>query len=423
MTARSVAFSTALLVAIGAVALAGAAPVKKRPATPVRTATAANDSDAVLVRVGGEPITRRMVFQRLEEIPEQYRTNYTTPEGRQQLLDRIVEERVWLLDAQKNGVADREAVRRQMEQQKRDLLIRTWVNEVMAANPAPSDSEAKIYYDGHPDDFRTPANVTLRHIQSKTEADARRVLALVRAKGANWDDLAKKWSADTTTRSNGGSLGTVTREGAFAALGMQPALAESAMALGDGRIGGPYKTDHGWHVIKVDTVHPETVRPYEQVRNFIMRQIQQTKTQDYYNEALGRAKSRLGVSPDSSAIKGFLSVRKSAREMFQEAQNAGGPEARIAAYRAVVAQFPDADVTPQAQFMTGFIYSEELKNFEEAEKAFRELLARYPKSELAASAQWMVEHMRTEDAPTFMNLEADSSAAKPATPKSPTAKH
>ncbi len=423
MSPRRLAFSAALLVAIGAVTMAGAAPAKKAAPKTARTAAVANDSDAVLVRVGGEAITRRMVFQRLEEIPEQYRTNYTTPEGRQQLLDRIVEERVWLQDAQKNGVADREAVRRQMEQQKRDLLIRTWVNEVMANNPAPSDSEAKVYYDGHMEDFRTPANVTVRHIQSKTEADARKVLALVRAKGANWDDLVKKMSTDSTTRANGGSLGTVTKEGAFAALGMQPALAESALAMKDGQIAGPIKTDHGWHVIKVDAVHAESVRPYEQVRSFIMRQIQQTKTQDYYNEALGRAKSRLGVSPDSSAIKGFLSIRKSAREMFQEAQNAGGPEARIAAYRKVVEEFPDADVTPQAQFMTGFIYSEELKNYPEAEKAFRELLARYPKSELAASAQWMVEHMRTEDAPTFMNLEADSSAAPTATPKSPTAKH
>ena len=40
--------------------------------------------------------------------------------------------------------------------------------------------------------------------------------------------------------------------------------------------------------------------------------------------------------------------------------------------------------------MIGFIYSEELKNYDEAEKAFRRLLASYPNSELAASARWMV---------------------------------
>ena len=109
------------------------------------------------------------------------------------------------------------------------------------------------------------------------------------------------------------------------------------------------------------------------------------------------------------AIQKWSSAKKSAREMFQEAQNAGDAMARVAAYRRVVDEYPEADVTPQALFMVGFIHSEELKNHDEAERVFRELLQRYPNSELAPSAQWMVEHMRTDDVPDFLN--ADSSAA------------
>ena len=76
----------------------------------------------------------------------------------------------------------------------------------------------------------------------------------------------------------------------------------------------------------------------------------------------------------------------------------------------MVESYPDADIAPQALFMVGFVYSEELKNYDEAEKAFRELLAKYPKSELTASAQWMVDHMRSEEAPNFPG--ADSLAAR-----------
>ena len=61
--------------------------------------------------------------------------------------------------------------------------------------------------------------------------------------------------------------------------------------------------------------------------------------------------------------------------------------------------------------MIGFINSEELKNYDDAEKAFRALLQRWPKAELAASAQWMIDHMRSEEAPAFINLDADSAAA------------
>jgi TolA-binding protein len=84
-----------------------------------------------------------------------------------------------------------------------------------------------------------------------------------------------------------------------------------------------------------------------------------------------------------------LNQKKTAREVFKEAQEAGPAAARIEAYRKLLREYPDSDVAPQAQFMVGFIQSEELKAYDDAEHSFRDLLAHYPKSELTASAQWM----------------------------------
>jgi len=66
------------------------------------------------------------------------------------------------------------------------------------------------------------------------------------------------------------------------------------------------------------------------------------------------------------------------------------------------------EVSAQAQFMIGFIYSEELKNYDEAEKAFNDLLQHYPNSELVESAHWMIAHMRSEDAPALVGADSDS---------------
>src|SRR6185369_5525208 len=112
--------------------------------------------------------------------------------------------------------------------------------------------------------FRTPASVTISHIQTRTEAEAKRVRQWTR--NQDWNKLAAKYSADTLTRERGGLLGPVTREGVFGQLGRQPALAESALALGVGKIGGPYRSDHGWHVIRVESVTPDGARPFDQVR-------------------------------------------------------------------------------------------------------------------------------------------------------------
>lgn len=403
-----------LLLAAGVVvSVAGAAKAPKAAKRGKAVTTAAADTTAVLVRVGGQAITAEDLRRRTEEIPEASREQFATPEGRQRLLDRLVEERVWLVTAERAGVAERPAVQRQLEQQRRDLLIRTYLNEKMSANPAPSDSEVRAYYDAHVADFRVPATATARHIQTATEAQARQALRLARTNGQDWARLVTRFSTDTLTRASAGLLGTVTREGAFAALGRQPALAESVFALNVGAIGGPFKTDRGWHVVRLDEKRPESTRPLEAVRPAIMRQLGNQRSQDFYRQLLDGARHDLGVTVDSAAVQRFTAQKRDPREMFKAAQEISSPQQRIVAYRRLLAEYPDADVSPQAQFMIGFVNSEELKDYDEAEKAFRELLARYPKSELADSAKWMVEHMRTEEAPPFDLLEPDSGRAAP----------
>ena len=426
-------FAIATLIAAAAVAgfiaLAGAAttksaakPAAKSSSAAKKPAKAVPESLQVLVRVGKETITRGDVQRRLNDLPEQYRANYSTPDGRQQLLDRMVEEKVWMLGAKKAGVEGRPQVQRQIDQQRRDFVIRTYLNEVMAANPAPSDSAVRAYYDEHLDEYRMPGTVTLRHIQTKTEADAKRILGWLKQK-QDWDKLALKYSTDTLTRANGGQLGAVTKDGAFSSIGRQPALAESAFALGEGKIGGPWKTDRGWHVVQVQALRPESVRPFDQVRPVITRQLTSTSQQDFYKLQLEQMKRSFGVTPDSAAIKGFVSQKKSARELFKEAQDTGPAAQRIELYRQLLTLYPDDEVSPQALFMIGFIQSEELKDHDAADGTFRELLARYPKSELAASSKWMLEHGRSEDTPAFLGLDADSTAPAKSGGKKPPAWH
>ncbi|MFI5371684.1 MAG: peptidyl-prolyl cis-trans isomerase [Candidatus Eisenbacteria bacterium] len=411
------------LVLIAAVSTAPAATAKSKGKSDKTATTKSAPAETVLVWVGGEAITTATVRARLDELPEQVRGNFTSPEGRQRLLDRVVEERVWLLTADKKGVPDRPELKRQLEQQKRDLIIRTYVSEVMSGNTAPSDSETQAYYDAHLADYKVPATVTMSHIQLKTQADAKRVLGLARAKGADWNALVAKWSVDSLTRKTNGSLGMVTREGVFGGLGTEPALAESAMALGTaGAIGGPYKTAKGWHVIRVENYKSESTRTFDQVKGQIVRQLSSKRSQEYYQAQLHDAEQALGLKADSAAIKGYVTVHKTPRDLFNEAQSAGAPAARIDQYQKLLAQYPDSDVSPQAQFMIGFIQSEELKDYDAAEKSFRTLLARYPKSELASSAQWMVDNMRTKDAPAFMNLEGDSAKGATGAKKGPSNK-
>src|SRR5262249_9533572 len=150
------------------------------------------------------------------------------------------------------------------------------------------------------------------HILSKSESDARKVKQWAKGK-QDWKKLVEKCSIDSVTRTTGGSLGTVTREGNFASIGAQPALAESAYALGmvagANAIGGPWKSSRGWHVVRVEAVKAEGQRSFDQVKSLIQRQLAQTRTQDFYKARFAQEKADLGYTVDSAAVRGFVSQK------------------------------------------------------------------------------------------------------------------
>jgi len=92
----------------------------------------------VLVRVGTEAITRGDVQRRIDTLPEQFRANFGTPRVASSCWSAWSRSGCGWRWRSRTGVANRPQIRQQLEQQRRDFLVRTYVTEVMAENPAPA---------------------------------------------------------------------------------------------------------------------------------------------------------------------------------------------------------------------------------------------------------------------------------------------
>jgi hypothetical protein len=408
--ALATACGTAGAFALGA--FAGAADAQSTRRT-TRTAAARKPADPrqqVLARVGRTTITRGEFEDRIEQLPAQFKGQVSTPEQKRTFLERLIEERVWLETALAHGVEKRPEVQAQLQNYRRDLLIRTYLGEAMGQAPAPADSAVEAYYAAHAAEFMADEQVQVRHIQVRDEKAARQVAKDLARPNADFAALAKKHSQDAVTKDKGGDLGQVSRRGMFGSLGNQPALAESAFAAPVGAVRGPIRTGLGWHFIEVTGRTPAAPRPLDAVRASITQRLAQEGNQAYYQQSLDRAKAELKVTTDAAAIDSLVNARKSAVDMFREAGEQPGPDDRIRAYRRVVELYPDNEYAPQALFMVGFVESEEKRDYDRAEAAFKELVERYPSSELVASAQWMLENMRSDKTPEF-ELPADMGPA------------
>jgi tetratricopeptide (TPR) repeat protein len=369
-------------------------------ATKNTSAKPATPKSVVLARVGNSVVTQADYEARLAELPPQYKNQFTTPEQKRQFVDRLLEERIWLETALKAGVDKRPEIQRQLDNYRRDTLIRTYLGEAMAKAPPPADSLVQAYYDAHKEEYMAEAQVTVRQIQVADEKTAEKVKKEL-AKGGDFAVLAKKYSTDAVTKDKGGDLGPVTKSGFFGSLGRQPALAESAFAAPNNVVKGPIKTALGYHLIEVTGRTEAKARPLEEVKPLILRQLTQQTNQDFYQASLAEARVGLGVKTDEAAIESVVNAKKSAVEMFRDAGEVPDVEQRLAAYRTVVETYPTSEYAPQALFMLGFVESEEKKDYDQAEKAFKELMAKYPDSELKTSAQWMIDNMRSDKTPNF----------------------
>jgi len=97
--------------------------------------------------------------------------------------------------------------------------------------------------------------------------------------------------------------------------------------------------------------------------------------------------------------------------MAQEAMNKGNSQEALRYYWQILEDFPQSSNNYKAQFMIGYVYSEQLKDTLKAREAYQMVIEQYPDCDLVGSARWMMENSG-EGSLDFIFGEKDSSQAE-----------
>jgi peptidyl-prolyl cis-trans isomerase D len=125
-----------------------------------------------------------------------------------------------------------------------------------------SDDDLRTYFNAHKADFEGPGRAALsiliipKAITAADTAAAKAKAEALRAeilKGAKFEDVAKRESADTASGANGGDLGTGGK-GRFV-----PEFEKAAYALPVGQVSEPVQSPFGFHLIRVDSKKGDTL--------------------------------------------------------------------------------------------------------------------------------------------------------------------
>lgn len=350
-----------------------------------------------VAKVGKTVITEADVEARMTGMPPYMRQQLTSPEGRQRFLRGLAEEEAIVQEAEAMGLDDLDDFKKEMKMRRRDALVRLFYQQVIEARSVPSDEEIAEYYDSHQDEFRVPEYVEARHIlvETKREAlDIRRKLL----DGADFGDLAAQYSLDKQTSGRGGKLqGKVQRDAPIRGLGNLPEFTEAVFQLEPGEPSQPIKTEMGYHIVMVDGRFPESVKPLEEVKS----DISQMLVPDIRNRVRDEVVADLTNKYHIQILEEAQAETLSPEELFKLASEEPNARKKIEYYKEFVETYPEDERVYEASFMIGFTLAEDLKSYDEAQKAFEEFLEKNPDSDLSDDARWMLENMRSGKEPEF----------------------
>lgn len=153
-----------------------------------------------------------------------------------------------------------------------------------------SEREISDFYELNQERFKDPKQIKARHILFKLSPDAsksedatakEKALAILkRAKDEeDFSALARKYSQGPTA-SKGGDLGYFKKDQ------MLKPFEEVAFNLKIGEIGGPVRTQFGWHIIKVEDIKEANIKTLPEVRSQIVATLKKDITGDMAHERI-----------------------------------------------------------------------------------------------------------------------------------------
>jgi peptidyl-prolyl cis-trans isomerase C len=187
------------------------------------------------------------------------------------------------------------------------VLANAWMDALDEKN-MPSveaaEKQARSIYQAQPDRFKVGEEVQARHIlisgkDAEARAKARQVLAQLKG-GADFATLAKEISSDKGSAARGGDLGFFGRDR------MAPEFEKAAFALQKpGDISDVVETQFGQHIIQLEARRPSGIKPYEEVREGMVKEIRSIAARDVRSSIAEQL--RQDVKVDTKAVDAFAS--------------------------------------------------------------------------------------------------------------------
>lgn len=141
------------------------------------------------------------------------------------------------------------------------------------SNISVSEKDVKAKYDELVLNLKGKKEYKVKHILVKTKKEATNLINKLNK--SSFNDIAKKYSIDDSTKNNGGDLGYIP-EGS-----MVQEFDNQIKKLKKNKLSRPFKTNMGWHIIKVEEIRDAVPASFEDAKEKIRSSIAANNSKNY----------------------------------------------------------------------------------------------------------------------------------------------
>lgn len=247
------------------------------------------DPSAVLAEVGDRTITAEQLGRALKSRWKGVRNEEAALATRTIVFTRMLDDLLIEVEALRRGYDDTPDVRRRADAFEKQLLIKRYLNEVVAAGVEITDEDMQKMYELRREEFRKPPRLHVSQITVETEEQAEELAKMLRD-GTDLAWLARQHSIDRF-KDAGGSRGWIVPQRGLDAFQDQLFDAQPRDVLGPAGVPGNYV------VMQVDAREEQGYYPLEDVagmiRTSVFRQKFQKHLEDYIRTLRSRSEIRI----------------------------------------------------------------------------------------------------------------------------------
>ncbi len=208
--------------------------------------------------------------------------SFNNPQGRAAVLEKLIEQALFLTDARKNMMEYDPVFKKQLQSVKDELLTQFAVSKAIERATV-TEAEITAFFDQNPDQFQGQETVSASHILVDSEEKANELMGKIQSGETAFEDCAKECSSCPSGQ-NGGSLGE------FGHGQMVPEFDEACFSMEVGELRGPVKSQFGYHIIRLDSKKAAEPMKLAEVHDAIREHLLTEKRRQAYQSRVNQMK-------------------------------------------------------------------------------------------------------------------------------------